>query len=252
MIGYARLLVAILLGCSLSRTSFAKLPDGITGCSISLSRNEFNQCVVDKVREMTPHMMKGIPGMRLPALDPFVLPSLSIDRSLDQLVIKTNITNIQATGASNYAINEIDVDPRALTLGMKIHMPFVQVRGNYEVRGRLLLLVLNGVGAFKGNFSNIDVLVRAKGKEAVDKSGVTRVEVDKLQLKIRVGHGNIRLKSPPQHAVTADAAQAFFNANPRLVLDIASPIIEDTAATISRALAVRALSSLTKDEILLK
>lgn len=48
----------------------------------------------------------------------------------------------------------------------------------------------------------------------------------------------------------AEAAATFFNSNPRLVLDIASPIIEDTAATVSRALVARALSVLTKQELL--
>lgn len=126
--------------------------DGVTGCSLSLNKNEFNQCVVDRVTFLTPALMKGIPSMRLPGLDPFSLPSLSVDRSLDSLVIKTNLTNIQATGASNYAIKDISVDPHKLTLGMKIHMPQVQVKGNYDVKGRLLLLILNGIGAFKGNF----------------------------------------------------------------------------------------------------
>lgn len=51
-------------------------------------------------------------------------------------------------------------------------------------------------------------------------------------------------------AFSADAAATFFNSNPRLVLDIASPIIEDTAATVSRALAARALGALTKEELL--
>jgi len=49
--------------------------------------------------------------------------------------------------------------------------------------------------------------------------------------------------------ILADAAATFFNSNPRLVLDIASPIIEDTAATVSKALAARALSVLTKQEL---
>lgn len=48
----------------------------------------------------------------------------------------------------------------------------------------------------------------------------------------------------------AEAAATFFNSNPRLVLDIASPIIEDTAATVSRALVARALNVLTKQELL--
>lgn len=48
----------------------------------------------------------------------------------------------------------------------------------------------------------------------------------------------------------ADTAATFFNANPRLVLDIATPIIEDTSATIAKALVSRALSTFTKDELL--
>lgn len=49
--------------------------------------------------------------------------------------------------------------------------------------------------------------------------------------------------------ILAEAAETFFNANPRLVLDIISPIAEDTAATVSKALAARALSVLTKQEL---
>lgn len=121
--------------------------------------------------------------------------------------------------------------------------------------------------------------MNAQGKEITDKNGVQRFEVDKLVTKIRVGHGNIALKSPPAHTLAgnklnqvskifhsiiakykvrydiifvflADAAATFFNSNPRLVLDIASPIIEDTAATVSKALVARALSVLTKQELL--
>lgn len=58
------------------------------------------------------------------------------------------------------------------------------------------------------------------------------------------------LTFPCNFAFPADAAATFFNSNPRLVLDIASPIIEDTAATVSRALAARALGALTKEELL--
>ena len=49
---------------------------------------------------------------------------------------------------------------------------------------------------------------------------------------------------------SAETAATFFNSNPQLVLGIAIPIIEDTAATVSRALAARALGALTKDEII--
>ncbi|XP_014239028.1 circadian clock-controlled protein-like [Trichogramma pretiosum] len=224
-----------------------KLPPGVQVCP----RNEnYNECVKKQLEVLTPYLKKGIPAMKLPALDPLLLPSLTIDRNLESLKIKANMSNIQVFGGSNYIIDEIKANPDELTVSLKIQVPSVHVRGNYDVQGRLLLLPLAGIGTFKGNFTNTNVRVNARGKEVIDKNGVKRIEVDKLQTKIRVGHGNIKLKAPPAHTLTADAAATFFNSNPRLVLDIASPIIEDTAATISRALTVRALSVFTKDELI--
>ena len=52
--------------------------------------------------------------------------------------------------------------------------------------------------------ANTEVRVSARGKEVTDKNGVKRIEIDKLQTKIRVGDGNIRLKAPPSHTVTGE------------------------------------------------
>ncbi|KAJ8673667.1 hypothetical protein QAD02_004929 [Eretmocerus hayati] len=222
---------------------------GVNICPRSAERSEYNKCLLKLLDDLKPHFSKGVPSMKLPALDPLSLPSLTIDRNLESLKIKANMSNINVVGGSNFRISDLNADPNGLTVTLKLLIPFVNVKGNYDVQGRLLLLPLAGVGSFKGNFTNTQVLINARGKEVTDKDGVKRVEVDKLQTKIRVGDGNIRLKSAPNHKATADAAANFFNANPRLVLDIATPIIEDTAVTVSKALAGRALSSFTKDEL---
>ncbi|XP_058803119.1 circadian clock-controlled protein daywake-like [Phymastichus coffea] len=243
MIAYYSLAILCLV-----QLSFAKLPPGVTTCPKS-EPNEFNKCVLKQLEILTPFLAKGIPAMKLPALDPLLLPSLSIDRNLEALNIKANMSQIQVFGASNYLVDEIDAKPEQLAVYLKIHLPEVHVKGNYDVHGRLLLLPLSGVGSFKGNFTNTEVRVSARAKAVTDKTGVKRLELDKLQTKIRVGSGNIKLKAPPAHTLTADAAATFFNSNPRLVLDIASPIVEDTAATVGRALVARALSVFAKDEL---
>ncbi|XP_001607808.1 circadian clock-controlled protein-like [Nasonia vitripennis] len=241
--------IALAAFLCLAQTAFAKLPPGVTVCPRSDKPNEYNKCVLKQLEILTPHLAKGIPAMKLPALDPLLLPSLTVDRNLEALKIKANMSSIQVFGGSSYIIDELKADPNELTAFLKVQIPHLHVKGNYDVQGRLLLLPLSGVGSFKGNFTNTEVRVSARGKEVTDKNGVGRIEIDKLQTKIRVGDGNIKLKAPPSHTVTADAAANFFNSNPRLVLDIASPIIEDTAATVSRALVARALSAFTKEEL---
>lgn len=159
------------------------------------------------------------------------------------------MSQIRIYGSTNYIVQDLRANPNDLTVSLKARVPHMYVSGDYDVQGRLLLLPLSGVGNFKGNFTDTDAHVSAQGKEITDKNGVQRIQIDKLVTKIRIGNGNIVLKAPPAHTLAADAAATFFNANPRLVLDIASPIIEDTAATVSKALAARALSVLTKQEL---
>ncbi|KAK9307940.1 hypothetical protein QLX08_001856 [Tetragonisca angustula] len=244
------LLIGLLLVASWTGAAIAGLPPGIQSCPRTLDLGQYDRCVVQQLKAITPYLAKGVPSLKLPALDPLFLPSLTVDRNLDSLKIKANMSQIRVHGATNFIIDDLKANPNDLSVRLKVQLPHVHVNGDYDVQGRLLLLPLNGVGSFNGNFTNTEAQVTAQGKEITDKNGVQRIEIDKLVTKIRVGDGNIRLKAPPSHTVAADAAATFFNSNPRLVLDIASPIIEDTAATVSRALAARALGALTKEELL--
>ncbi|XP_017755831.1 PREDICTED: circadian clock-controlled protein-like [Eufriesea mexicana] len=244
------LLIGFFLIASWTAAAIAELPPGVEPCPRTNDLAQYDRCVVKQLNVITPYLAKGIPSLKLPALDPLFLPSLTVDRNLEALKIKANMSQIRVYGATNFLIDDLKANPNDLSVSIKVQLPHVHVNGDYDVQGRLLLLPLNGAGSFKGNFTNTEVQVNAQGKEATDKNGVQRIEVDKLVTKIRVGDGNIKLKAPPTHTLAADAAATFFNSNPRLVLDIASPIIEDTAATVSRALAARALGALTKAELL--
>ncbi|XP_017892820.1 circadian clock-controlled protein-like [Ceratina calcarata] len=243
------LLIGLVLIATWTSAVVAELPPGVQACPTN-NLAQYDRCVRKQLDAIIPYLAKGIPSLKLPALDPLFLPSLTVDRNLDSLKIKANMTHIRVYGATNFLIDDLKANPRDLSVNIKVQLPHIHVNGNYDVQGRLLLLPLNGGGSFKGNFTNTEVLVNAQGKEVTDKNGIGRIDIDKLVTKIRVGDGNIRLKAPPSHTVAADAAATFFNSNPRLVLDIASPIIEDTAATVSRALVARALGVLTKEELL--
>lgn len=91
--------------------------------------------------------------MKLPPLDPLLLPSLTVDRNLEALKVKANMSQIRVYGATNFLVEELKANPHDLTVTIKVQLPHVHVKGDYDVHGRLLLLPLNGAGSFKGNFS---------------------------------------------------------------------------------------------------
>lgn len=243
------MLIGLVLFAVWTRTAVSELPSGVTTCPRTDNSAEYDKCILQQLQALTPLLVKGVPSLKLPALDPLFLPSLTIDRNLESLKIKANMTQIRVYGGTNYVVQDLKANANDLTVFIKVRMPHIYVNGEYDIQGRLLLLPLSGLGNFKGNFTDTDAQVNAQAKEVTDTNGVQRLEIDNLVVKVRVGDGNIKLKAPPAHTLAAEAAATFFNANPRIVLDIASPIIEDTAATVCKALATRALNVLTKQEL---
>lgn len=122
-------------------------------CPRALDLPQYDRCVVQQLNAITPYLAKGIPSLKLPALDPLFLPSLTVDRNLDSLKIKANMSQIRVYGATNFVISDLKANPNDLSVRLKVQLPHVHVNGDYDVQGRLLLLPLNGAGSFKGNFS---------------------------------------------------------------------------------------------------
>lgn len=126
---------------------------GVQPCPRALDLPQYDRCVVQQLNAITPYLAKGIPSLKLPALDPLFLPSLTVDRNLDSLKIKANMSQIRVYGATNFVISDLKANPNDLSVRLKVQLPHVHVNGDYDVQGRLLLLPLNGAGSFKGNFS---------------------------------------------------------------------------------------------------
>jgi len=126
---------------------------GVTACPRTNNLSEYNKCVLKQLQALTPYLTKGIPSLKLPALDPLFLPSLTVDRNLESLKIRANMSQIRVYGGTNYIVQDLKANPNDLTVFIKARLPHMYVSGDYDVQGRLLLLPLNGVGNFKGNFS---------------------------------------------------------------------------------------------------
>lgn len=130
---------------------------GVTSCPRTDNLPEYNKCILKQLQALTPLLVKGVPSLKLPALDPLFLPSLTVDRNLDSLKIKANMSQIHVYGGTNYVVRDLKANPNDLTVSIKVLMPHIHVNGEYDVQGRLLLLPLSGLGNFKGNFSKFSM-----------------------------------------------------------------------------------------------
>lgn len=49
----------------------------------------------------------GIPKMKIPGLEPLVIPALEINRNNDALQVKAKLKDIQAFGGTGFVINRL-------------------------------------------------------------------------------------------------------------------------------------------------
>jgi len=130
----------------------------VTACPRTNDLSQYDKCILQQLQAITPYLAKGVPSLKLPALDPLFLPSLTVDRNLESLKIKANMSQIRVYGGTNYVVRELKANPNDLTVFIKAQLPHLYVSGDYDVQGRLLLLSLSGIGNFKGNFSKFPMI----------------------------------------------------------------------------------------------
>jgi len=130
----------------------------VTACPRTNDLSQYDKCILQQLQAITPYLAKGVPSLKLPALDPLFLPSLTVDRNLESLKIKANMSQIRVYGGTNYVVRELKANPNDLTVFIKAQLPHLYVSGDYDVQGRLLLLSLSGIGNFKGNFSKFPTI----------------------------------------------------------------------------------------------
>lgn len=228
-----KLILFVIGALTLEAASAQVLPDYIPQCK--RRDPEYVKCILSAVEKVKPYLLKGIPQIKVPPYEPLEVPSLTVDRNLEAIQIKAKLNKMMVHGSSGFKIKNLKVDLNKYSAELSVTIPSIFVTGDYDVAGRLLLIPLGGKGFMEGNFSDISTFAKGSAK-IIKKKGIEFLQIDKLSSKIRIGGGKVNfVDKNPSTSLIADTAATFFNGNPRLVLDIISPIVDDTAAVVVSA-----------------
>ncbi|XP_025834588.1 uncharacterized protein LOC108734132 [Agrilus planipennis] len=242
--------IVVLIVASFALVHGGVLPDYLPR-PCSKSDPNFKECTLRAFKKAEPYVIKGIPQLNIPKLEPLEIPEFSIDRTLNDFVSIIGTTkNIKVTGLSKYILQDFKFDPNDLSFEATVNLPNLVASMEYNVAGRLLVVPLQGRGFFKGNFTNTDVSLRGSLKP-FEKDGVQYFSVDKISVKSRVGNGIVKLISKdPRNQFAADLITTFFNENPRRVLDAINPIYVESAAQFYGQMFNSILSTIPASELL--
>ncbi|CAH0387214.1 unnamed protein product [Bemisia tabaci] len=243
---FSAISLSILLGAS-----GKKVPDYLQLCKKNTP--QYDQCTQNAIEAAKPYLAKGIPKMKVPPLEPLTIPQLIIDRNLEAIKVKAKLDNVTVFGCSNFDIQKLKINTDKLTLDISLLLPKLFVECEYDVDGRLLVIPLRGKGHFIGNMTNVKVDISGQG-ELTNVKGKEYVLIKKLKMKPRVGDTTVKFindnKKNPENRLITETAANFINQNRRQVLDIVTPIAEETALEVGLQIISTIFSTVPFDELL--
>ncbi|XP_022919099.1 circadian clock-controlled protein daywake-like [Onthophagus taurus] len=200
-----------------------------------ISDPKYNRCLLEAVEKAKPYLIKGVPELKLPPLDPLVVEYALVNRTVDNLVnIYAVCKNAKITGFASTVIESIRFNPKNLIGEISLTVPFTRLSMEYDVKGQLLIVPLRSKGFFQGNFTDTTFNMKMSLKR-IQKDGEDYLQIEKLLLKSKVSDGIIKLTSKnPDLQFAADLIANFYNENPRLVMDAINPIYVQYTADFFR------------------
>uniref|UniRef100_A0A182TZ40 Uncharacterized protein n=1 Tax=Anopheles melas TaxID=34690 RepID=A0A182TZ40_9DIPT len=141
------------------------------------------------------------------------------------------------------------VNIEKLIFDFNIFLPKLSFKGKYDLKIKLLLLNIAGVGDLSGVIENNQARVKLLC-EKYAKDGKEYVRVKKLVVRIQIEKGRFDMKDLFRgDPVLSQAGNQFINENSRLFLDELTPGLERSLSDTFKATANEIMQQATFDEI---
>ncbi|CAH1399268.1 unnamed protein product [Nezara viridula] len=237
-------LSGLLLLLGLINISSAAIPSYIKICK----RNDpkIDQCIIDSINFLRPKLVKGIPELDVPPIEPLYFDEFVVSKGNN---FKAIGTNVKVIGASNYKITSLKADTNKQIFQIGLSFPYINVEADYDVNMKLLTINLKGKGPLQSNNSDVTIQAIAKGhKNQKDKK--TYLLFDSLDLKIKWKNYNIRLENLfGGDKVLGDAVNGALNENKKEIINLIRPKIEKMMGEKMLGVANKITQHFTYDEL---
>ncbi|XP_026685171.1 circadian clock-controlled protein-like [Diaphorina citri] len=203
-----------------------------------------------------PHLAKGIPKIKVPAMEPLIINELQVNRNNENLMLKLKLKNVTVFGPSHFIINKININLPKLSMDLSITLPYLDISTEYDVDGRVLIVPLKGTGIFKGNITNTRIDMSGSGKIVDDlkQKKYPFAQVTDAKVKVKVGDTSkisvIATDNNPNARQLVDTATNFYRQNSKQVLELITPIIEETGLEVAMQIVNQIARSVPFNEIL--
>lgn len=144
---------------------------------------KLGSCIRKSIINLRPHLVRGIPELDVPSLDPLYVPEIKISQT-GGIQVAAVFRNITIDGPCKFRLRSVRADTKTDKFRMKVWFPDLVLKATYDIRGQLLMMPINGRGSCFGNFSDIDGVVSLK-LNRTNKNGKEFFKVDFMMIEVR-------------------------------------------------------------------
>lgn len=208
-----------------------------------------DDCIVKRIRDALPFLLKGYPKYRIPQLEPLKVSSIAVDTGSKQVGLSLKMSNTEIWGIkhSDYYKSTIDIPNRSLEILWSNRR--LEVLGNYVMDGKVLILPIKGNGP--GNITLTDASGNYKMFwEYYEKNGKEFAKITRSTMDFKVGHAYFQFK----YLFNGDKALGaqmnnFLNENWPEVIREFGPAVGEAFNIVFRQLIQNVLDLLSFDSI---
>ncbi|XP_077298428.1 protein takeout-like [Arctopsyche grandis] len=158
-----------------------RLPEDFKRCSQNSAG--LNDCLKNAVPDALRKMIKGIPDLNVPRLEPLSVSTIDIQTGSGPVSIRQVYNNIKILGLTNSTLLNYNADLKQYTLITDSFTPSLEFISDYVMSGRILLLPIQGKG--RCNFTMADLVVKhVLVGEPVTKKGQVYMKIRQYDIKL--------------------------------------------------------------------
>ncbi|XP_034934978.1 uncharacterized protein [Chelonus insularis] len=223
---------------------FTEVPSYLPVCG---RRNpKLDECILNSVKTVTPLLVRGIPELKVPPIEPLFLPEgLSFYNLKDFSASTKNVklSNLSAFEPSNF---HADLDKKTITF--KVHFDQVKTEGDYVVDAKILVPI-HGDGYITIDSYDINADVVLQYKLISTKKG-QQLYFTGMTCKMKIADYKCNFTPYDKSSTTlADAINTVINSNRQEVLETFIPILEKAISTRVLEISNKICKNFTYDEL---
>lgn len=192
---------------------------------------------------------KGFPELRVPSLDPMIVPKISLNQGSGPVSITSYFKDLHIEGFTKVQVQDVKVDLPNYRIDIKVFLDWFYTWGDYDIKGQILVLPISGSGPSWSNYTNVRGQATITGHELIKKNK-THFGMDDMRFDLDVGHATIHMDNLFNgNKALGDTMNNFMSENWKAVYSELKPVIDEAVSSLLRDVARRVFDKFPLEEL---